>query len=115
MEPIWKYLEEGKTPEDLNKAQRVRRMASRYVIYEGTLYQTAISHPWCRYVSRREGQFILSEFHEGTCDAHEGPAALIGKASLQGYYWPSMEEDSKELVKKYDKCPRHGDRSHIPA
>ncbi|MCI67953.1 hypothetical protein A2U01_0089212, partial [Trifolium medium] len=38
-----------------------------------------------------------------------GGRSLAGKALRAGYYWPTMQEDSKEHVKKCDKCQRHAD------
>ncbi|MCI36880.1 gypsy retrotransposon integrase-like protein, partial [Trifolium medium] len=39
---------------------------------------------------------------------------LARKALRAGYYWPTMQEDAKEYVKKCDKCQRHGDMHIAP-
>ena len=31
-----------------------------------------------------------------------------------GYFWPTLQKDAKEFVKKYDKCQRFGNVQHIP-
>ena len=31
-----------------------------------------------------------------------------------GYFWPTMQKDAVELVKKCDKCQRYGNVQHIP-
>ena len=31
-----------------------------------------------------------------------------------GYFWPTMQKDAIELVKKCDKCQRFGNVQHIP-
>ncbi|KAL2513026.1 Uncharacterized protein Adt_18626 [Abeliophyllum distichum] len=33
----------------------------------------------------------------------------------QGYYWPTMKEDARDLVKKCDACQRYGNLIHVPA
>ncbi|XP_070049811.1 uncharacterized protein [Nicotiana tomentosiformis] len=42
--------------------------------------------------------YVLREVHEGTCGNHSGPEPLIRKIIKAGYYWDSMEKDTKEFV-----------------
>ncbi|XP_050207633.1 uncharacterized protein LOC126657052 [Mercurialis annua] len=55
------------------------------------------------------------EIHEGICGAHEASAALVRKASLQGFYWLSMKKDAEDLVLKCDKCQKFGAVIRTPA
>ena len=57
----------------------------------------------------------MEEIHEGICGAHQGYKTIKRKAELQGYFWPDMEEDAKDLVRKCDKCQKHADKIHTPA
>ncbi|PNX76230.1 retrotransposon-related protein [Trifolium pratense] len=43
-----------------------------------------------------------------------GGHSLARKALRGGFYWPTMQTDSKEHVKKCDKCQRHGDMHLAP-
>ncbi|GAU18799.1 hypothetical protein TSUD_80880 [Trifolium subterraneum] len=45
---------------------------------------------------------------------HLGGRSLARKALRAGYYWPTMQQDAKEHVKKCDKCQRHGDMHLAP-
>ena len=42
---------------------------------------------------------------------HSGKRSLSQKALKQGYYWPTMQKDSADLVQKCDKCQRF---THVP-
>ncbi|GAU41698.1 hypothetical protein TSUD_94190 [Trifolium subterraneum] len=58
--------------------------------------------------------YILREIHEGINSQHLGGRSLARKALRAGYYWPTMQHDAKEHVKKCDKCQRHGDMHLAP-
>jgi hypothetical protein len=55
------------------------------------------------YISRREEK-LLSEIHEGICGTHPGARTMTEKAFRQGFYWPSAQNDSKEIVKSCHNC-----------
>ncbi|GAU46380.1 hypothetical protein TSUD_280790 [Trifolium subterraneum] len=42
------------------------------------------------------------------------PRDTRGKALRVGYYWPTIQQDAKEHVKKCDKCQRHADMHLAP-
>jgi len=46
----------------------------------------------------------LQEIHEDICGNHSWPQSLVGKAIRAGYFWPKMQKDAVELVKKCVKC-----------
>ncbi|GKB13687.1 reverse transcriptase domain-containing protein, partial [Tanacetum coccineum] len=50
----------------------------------------------------------------GSCGMHVGPRAVVRKAIRQGYYWPTMHEDAKEEVQKYDSCQIHAPVPRLP-
>ncbi|KAL2497141.1 reverse transcriptase [Abeliophyllum distichum] len=49
------------------------------------------------------------------CGNHQGANMLAFRAIRQGYYWPTMKTDVKELVQKCDACQRHANLIHLPA
>lgn len=55
---------------------------------------------------------MLREIHDDICGNHLGGRALTKKALRVGFYWPTMEEDAKNLVQKCGKCQMHAD-AHI--
>nr|GEU97964.1 sec14p-like phosphatidylinositol transfer family protein [Tanacetum cinerariifolium] len=41
---------------------------------------------------------VEPEVHEGACGMHVGARSVVAKIMRQGYYWPTMHEDTKEVV-----------------
>ena len=86
MKPIIQYLEHGILPEDKLKARKLKIKAAHYSMYNGELYRRLLSHPWSKYVSSKEGNYVLREIHEEICGAHEAQNTIVWKALLQGNY-----------------------------
>ncbi|GJS55093.1 reverse transcriptase domain-containing protein [Tanacetum coccineum] len=80
MTPIIKCLEEGIWPTDENE-DRVRRPIASKLYYKGV--------------------------HEGACGMHAGARSAVAKIMRQGYYWPTMHDDTKVVVDKCDSCQIH--------
>ena len=47
---------------------------------------------------------ILEELHKGICRSHTGGRSLSHRVIMQGYWWPSMQKEAQEYVKKCDQC-----------
>lgn len=47
---------------------------------------------------------MLSEIHKGICRNYSGGKTLAQKTLRQGYYWPTMNKDAINFVKKCDQC-----------
>ncbi|CAJ2646545.1 unnamed protein product [Trifolium pratense] len=84
MTPVYNFLEHGTLPDDQKQAA----------------IDTA--------------DYILREVHEGINAQHLGGRSLARKALRAGYYWPTMQQDAKDHVKKCDKCQRHRDMHLAP-
>lgn len=69
---------------------------------------------YLRCVNEEEAKYILEEIHKGICGDHAGPRSLISKVIRTGYFWPTLQKDAKEFVKKCDKCQRFGNIQCIP-
>ena len=63
--------------------------------------------PYLKYVDEEKAKYILEEIHKGICRDHVGPRSLVNKVIRIGYFWPTMQVDAMELVKKCDKCQRY--------
>ncbi|WCJ35536.1 Pro-Pol polyprotein [Euphorbia peplus] len=113
--PIFEYLYEGKLPEDKSQHPKIVRKSSRYTVVDGNLFRRSYSQPWLKAVGIEEGAKILEEIHEGSCGAHEGWNVLARKARLLGYYWPQMNNDAAEFVKKCAACQAHSPVLKSPA
>jgi hypothetical protein len=47
---------------------------------------------------------LLGEIHVGSCGAHRGPHEIAHRAMRQGFYWPSVAEDAKQLIRTCENC-----------
>ncbi|CAJ2653138.1 unnamed protein product [Trifolium pratense] len=114
MTPVFEFLNTGNLPLDKKDAAKVKRRACAYVILNGKMYRRGFSIPLLRCVEESEVASILSEIHEGINGQHIGGRSLARKALRAGFYWPTMQADAKEHVKKCNKCQRHGDMHLAP-
>ena len=57
-------------------------------------------------------ELLLEELHEGICGSHTGGRSLSHRAFTQGYWWPSMQKEAQEYVKKCDQCQRFAPNIH---
>ncbi|CAJ2641456.1 unnamed protein product [Trifolium pratense] len=114
MTPVFEFLNTGNLPLDKKEAAKVKRRACAYVILNGKMYRRGFSIPLLRCVEEGEVASILGEIHEGINGQHIGGRSLARKALRAGFYWPTMQADAKEHVKKCDKCQRHGDMHLAP-
>ncbi|KAL8155563.1 hypothetical protein AgCh_000811 [Apium graveolens] len=104
MTPFINYLEKGELPEDKGKAQRLKAKSSKFFMEEGILYRRTFSSPTLKCIGPGEAQYCLMEVHEGICGDHMSAKALAHKIIRQGYYWPTIHQDSIDFVKKCKEC-----------
>uniref|UniRef100_A0A2N9IQL1 Reverse transcriptase domain-containing protein n=1 Tax=Fagus sylvatica TaxID=28930 RepID=A0A2N9IQL1_FAGSY len=116
MSPILAYLKDDILPADRKEADRIRRVAPRYwVSKEGHLYRRSYTGPYLGCVHPDTVQNLLWEIHKGVCGGHTGGRSLAHCAIGQGYWWPYMQKDAAQYVKKCDKCQRFTPSIHQPA
>ncbi|XP_058741871.1 uncharacterized protein LOC131614279 [Vicia villosa] len=114
MTPVYNYLISDLLPADPKEASVIRRRACSYVLVENRLYRRGFSIPLLKCIDEGTVPHILREIHEGINSQHLGGRSLARKALRAGYYWPTMQDDAKEYVKKCDKCHRFGDMHLAP-
>ncbi|XP_058726105.1 uncharacterized protein LOC131597421 [Vicia villosa] len=114
MTPVNNYLTSDLLPADPKEASVIRRRACSYVLVENRLYLRGFSIPLLKCIDEGTVPHILREIHEGINSQHLGGRSLARKALRPGYYWPTMQDDAKEYVKKCDKCQRFGDMHLAP-
>lgn len=56
----------------------------------------------------------MREVHEGHYRNDSGGKSLVKKLLRTCYYWPRMEKDAENFVKKCDECQRYANQLHQP-
>ena len=115
MTPILSFFQDGCLPQDVKEARKVRKKAARFTILNDTLYKRGFSMPYLKCVDKEEAKYILEEIYEGICGDHVGSRSLVGKVIRTGYFWPTLQEDAEEFIKKCDKCQRFGNVQRLLA
>lgn len=78
LEPSWldpyiAFLSDRSLPNDIKKAEKVRRMAACFWISEDRrLYRLSFGGPNLLCLYPRKTAELLAELHEGICDGHSG-------------------------------------------
>eukprot|EP01018_Ginkgo_biloba_P012948 Gb_20485 [translate_table: standard] len=114
---IYTYLHDHILPLDLSHNQRKSfiQCASHYTILENTLYRRGYNGTLLKCLNAEEANLAIKEVHDGICGAHTSGMVLAKKLLIIGYYWPTMEKDSYQYVKRCVACQRHGDLIHVPS
>ncbi|GJY24122.1 reverse transcriptase domain-containing protein [Tanacetum coccineum] len=104
MMPILEYLKDGTLPDDHKKASKLRIKDRQYKLWEGILYQRSFLKPWLRCVGPLQADYVIWEIHEGSCSMHTEPRSVVAKAMRSGYYWPTMHQDARDMIRKCKDC-----------
>lgn len=100
---------------DKFQERKIRNQAAHYILLENELYrrETGIfPHHTCH---KRRIEEIASSIHNGGGGAHQGRRKLYLQVSRQGYFWPSMKTDVREIVKKCSTCQKYAIFQHLPS
>ena len=86
MDPISLYLEKDILLEEKFEAEKVRRKAPRFWLFEDRkLYKHSFSGPYLLCVHPETSKSLLEELHEGVCWSHTEGRSLSYRAITQGY------------------------------
>ncbi|XP_011083335.1 uncharacterized protein LOC105165873 [Sesamum indicum] len=101
--PSWKdeivrYLKEGSLPDDPIGARRLKARATRFTLVDEQLYKRTIEGPLLKCLDPEKSEYVMREIHEGSCGNHSRGRSLAQKVIRQGYLWPTLVKDTKELV-----------------
>ena len=115
MDPIVLFLKEDVLPESKFEADKIWRKAPRFWLYvDQKLYKRSFSGPYLLCVHPEAVELLLEVLHEGICGSHTGGRSLSHKALTQSYWWPNMQKEAQEYVKKCDQCQRFAPNIHEP-
>jgi len=114
MTSILSFLQDERLPQDIEEARKVRKRATRFTILNDTLYKRGFSMPYLKCVNEEEAKYILEKIHEEICSDHASLRSLVGKVIKTCYFWPTLQMDAREFVKKCDKCQMFGNVQCLP-
>ncbi|XP_073098843.1 uncharacterized protein [Elaeis guineensis] len=86
IDPLLKYLRSDELLSDHREAQKVRKQAVCYVLFDDNLYRRSFSLPLLKCLHLFEVDYALREVHECICGSHLGDKFLSYKILCQGYY-----------------------------
>ncbi|GJU33089.1 reverse transcriptase domain-containing protein [Tanacetum coccineum] len=87
---------------------------NQYVLEEGVLFKKGYLVPMLRCVSPLQANYAIREIHIGSCRTHIRARSVVAKAIRQGYYWPTMHRDARNVTQKCDLCQVHALVSRRP-
>nr|XP_023893160.1 uncharacterized protein K02A2.6-like [Quercus suber] len=115
MDPIINFLRHDVLPKEKGEADKVRRKTTRFWLSEDQrLYKRSYPGPYLLCVHPEAAELLLEELHEGIYGSHTGGRSLAHRAITQGYWWPNMQNETQEYVKKCDQCQRFASNIHQP-
>jgi hypothetical protein len=114
-EPFSNYLITGDLLQKGTEARQLQRRVQAYTIINDDLYKRSMSGIFQKCVESEEGRELLKEIHQGECRHHASSRALVAKAFLHGFYWPTALRDADLLVKHCNGCQRFSKHRHTSA
>ena len=103
MESISLFLEKDILPEEKSETEKVRRKALRFWLSEDRkLYKRSFSGLYLLFVHPEASESLLKELHERVYGSHTGGRSLSHRIITQGYWWPDIQKEAQEYVKKCD-------------
>ena len=105
MDPIVLFLREDILLEDKSEADKIRRKTPRFWLSEDQkLYKLSFSGPYLLCIHPEALELLLEKLQEGIYGSHIEGKSLSHRAITQGYWWPNMQKEAQEYVKKCDQC-----------
>jgi hypothetical protein len=98
------YLKTAGLLDDKDERERLRRRAGHYTLVGEDLFWQSANRALMRCIPTEEGHSILQDIHSGICGSHAGARTLVGKAYVQGFYWPITVSDVEFLVRHCEGC-----------
>ena len=107
MDLIVLFLKEDILHEDKLEADKMWKKAPQFWLCEDKkLYKRSFTGLYLLCIHPEVSKLLLEELHEGICGSHIGGRSLSHRALTQGYWWPNMQNEAQEYVKKCDQCQR---------
>ena len=115
MDPVVLFLKEDILPEEKSEADKIQRKAPWFWLSKDQkLYKCFFSGPYLLCIHPEASELLLEELHEGICENRTRGRSLSHRAITQGYWWPNMQKEAQEYVKKCDQCQKFAPNMHQP-
>ena len=115
MDPIISFLKDDILLDKKSEAMKVRRKAPGFWLSKyQKLYKRSFSEPYLLCIHPEATKLLLEELHEGICGSHTKGRSLAHRVITQGYWWPKMQKEAQEYVRKCDQCQRFVPSMHQP-
>jgi len=76
------------------------------------LYKYGYDQPLLKCVTVEQAQYIIKKLHEGICGYHSGARTMATRILRAGYFWPTIEVDYQDSVRKCKPCQKHDNLIH---
>jgi len=100
-----KFLRDGVLPKDLIKSAKktFKLWASHYCMLGDILYRRGFDGILLCCLEWTYSQITISSAHDGICERYFSEPTIKKYLIRMGYYWPTMEHDYIDYIKKYIK------------
>ena len=113
MDSMIQFLKEDTLPEERLEADKVWRKATRFWLSENQkLCKRSFAGPYLLCVPPEATKSLLEELHEKICKSHTGGRSLAHRTIPQGYWWPNLQREAQDYVKKCNQCQRLAPNIH---
>ena len=115
MDPYVAFLSDGSLSRDVKEAKNVRRTSACFWLSEDKrLYRRLFRVPYLLYLHPSKTTKLLAELHKGICGGHSGGRSLAHRAMTQGFWWPNIQQEAVDYVKRCDQYQIHAPILHQP-
>ena len=107
------FLRDGRLPLNPEEAKKIQKRVARFTVLNDELYKRGFFQPYLRCIEEDEARYVLKEVYGGVCGDHIRHKSLVRKIMRAGYFWPTMQQDAADFVKRCDSCQRYGNVQRV--
>ena len=90
----------------------MRKLATRYFVEGGILFQKGFNGEPLRCLGTPEAQSVMQEVHAEECGDHQDKKQLLQQLLNLGYFWLTMKQDATECMMQCHTCQVHRNLIH---
>jgi ribonuclease HI len=89
-------------------SRKLRYKAIKFVLLDDNLFYKSLDGVLLRCLGPEEAKKMMSEVHDGICEAHQSAYRMKWIVRQAGCFWPTILEDCFEYYKGCQDCQRFG-------